>query len=121
MWDDWAKGTERLETQSRGLSLALYQATTPLLGPPSLSLLRPSPGLWVSRAAWGLSASSLLPEELLPLSLSSEVPEALALGHPTGGAVVGWNAGTLGFLSLLAFAGVLWGLATGTVPRALSI
>lgn len=82
-------------------------------------------GLWVNGATWGPSASSSLPEELPLLSLlSSEVPEALALGRPEGVAMARWVAGTSGFLSLLAplaCAGVLWGLVMGSVPRALSV
>lgn len=77
------------------------------------------PSLWANGAIWGPSASSSLPEELLLLSLSSEVAEAL--GCPKGGAVACWTVETLGFLSLLvtlAFTGVLRGLATGSVPRA---
>lgn len=119
MWDDW---TEVAEQRPEPRAPPGY--LSPPSGPPSLFLPRPSPSLWANRATWGLSASSSLPEELTLLSLSSEVPEALALGRPKGGAVACWTAGTLGFLSsllTLACTGVLWGLATGSVPRALSI
>lgn len=91
---------------------------SPPPGAPRRFLPGPSPSLWVA------SASSLLPEEQLLLSsLSSEVPEALALGRPKEVATARWTSGTLGFPSLLvtlAGTGVLWGLVTGRVPRALS-
>lgn len=112
-----------MEIQSHGLSLGLHQATSPLLQAHPAFPSQSSPSLWASRAAWGLFASSSLSEELL-LSLSPEVSEALALGRPKGGAVACRTAGTLGFLGLLvtpAFTGVLWGLATGSEPRAPSI
>lgn len=109
-----------MEILSHGLSLGLRQATSPLLQAHPAFPSPSSPSLWACRAAWGLFASSSLPEELL-LSLSSEVPEALALGRPKGGAVARWTAGTLGFLVTPAFTGVLWGLAAGCEPRAPSI
>lgn len=83
------------------------------------------PSLRAARATWGPLSSSSLPEELPLLSLlSSEVLEALALGRPEGVVMARWTVGTAGFLSLLvplACAGALWGLVTGSVPRALPI
>lgn len=93
--------------------------------PAGLPLPGLSPSLRAARATWGPLSSSSLPEELPLLSLlSSEVLEALALGRPEGVVMARWTVGTAGFLSLLvplACAGALWGLVTGSVPRALPI